>query len=91
MQFWIGISVPGIKTKWQIRNIFLFVVSEVSTGRRCLSLALFFQQLQKSKTFFTVNKPIKNRLVFSKTVLFQVSGSEMSFNSPSFITPKQLV
>jgi len=41
------------------QNFFLFVVSEVSTGRRCLSLALFLLALEKK---LAVKKPIKNPL-----------------------------
>jgi hypothetical protein len=33
----------------KIFEVFLFVVSEVSTGRRCLSLALFFEVAKEKK------------------------------------------
>jgi hypothetical protein len=39
-----------------IFDLFLFVVSEVSTGRRCLSLALFFYSDPYLRTSFTCAK-----------------------------------
>jgi hypothetical protein len=61
--------------RWKIFKpfqLFLFVVSEVSTGRRCLSLALFYPlsgispeitpRPSARKKNFTVKKPEKRRL-----------------------------